>query len=233
MPIWDTTYLNRLLDDAEDYITASINCIFDRISIDITAGRSVYTLPAYVKNLVRITWKGKKLNPLTFPEFCAANPASAVVSETTKVESPSSIPHYYVLHPTNIHDIRFWPTPSENISVGTTDLFGSAISSYVIISCYRTQSTDQPYLYIPLYLKRRIKKAYLLSKAFAKEGKGQDLQAAMYYIKKLEYLITALKDINSNVFLGQLSTLNDTLNMSRFGTPARPVLPSEYGVVVE
>lgn len=228
--IWDETYLNQLLDDAEEYITSSVNCIYDRFALAITAGQSVYTLPSYVKNVISITWKGKKLHPLTFIEFCEINPASAVVAEATKVESPSSIPHYYVKHPTNYYDIRFWPTPSENITAGTTNLFGSAINSNVIVSTYRTQSTDQPYLYLPLFLKRRIKKAYILSRAFAKEGKGQDIEASQYYTKKLEYLINALKEINSNVYLGKQHLLNDAFNINRFGTPGRPVLPPDYGV---
>jgi hypothetical protein len=228
--IWNETYLNRLLDDAEDYITSTINCIFDRISIGIISGTSVYTLPSYVKGIIRITWKGKKIYPLTFPEFCALNPSNAVVDGTSKIEAALSTPKFYVKHPTNFYDIRFWPTPAGNISAGTTNLFGAAISSCVIISCYRTQSTDQAYLYIPLYLKRRIKKAYLLSRAFAKEGKGQDLQASVYYTKKLEYLMEALKDINSNVFLGKTHLLNDTFNSGRCGTPGRPILPPDYGV---
>lgn len=229
--IWDETYLNQLLDDAEEYITASVNCIYDRFALSVTTGQSVYTLPSYVKNIVSVTWKGKKLYPLSFIEFCAINPANAVVSESTKVEAPSSIPHYYVKHPTNYYDIRFWPTPSETIVAGTTNLFGSAISSNVIFSVYRTQATTQSYLYLPLFLKRRIKKAYILSKAFAKEGKGQDIEAAQYYTKKLEYLIEALKEINSNVYLGKQYLLNDTFNTGRFGTPARPILPPEYGVI--
>jgi len=229
--IWDETYLNQLLDDAEEYITASVNCIYDRFALAVTSGQSVYTLPTYVKNIVSVTWKGKKVYPLTFIDFCALNPANAIVNETTKVEAPSSIPHYYVKHPTNYYDIRFWPTPSENISAGTTNLFGSAINSNVIFSVYRTQSTTQSYLYLPLFLKRRIKKAYILSKAFAKEGKGQDIEASQYYTKKLEYLIEALKEINSNVYLGKQHLLNDTFNVNKYGTPARPVLPPEYGVI--
>lgn len=232
-PIWDDTYLTRLLDDAEDYIVSTVPCIFDRVSIAITAGQSVYTLPSYITQLIRVTWKGKKLYPLAFSEFCAANPASAVVNETTKIESPNSTPLYYVKHPTNFYDIRFWPTPSENLTAGTANLFGSAISSYLIISCYRTQSKDQEYLHLPLIIIRRIKKAYLLSKAFAKEGKGQDMQAAQYYGRKLELLMESFKTINSNVFLGKVYELGDMFNDNTFGTPARPILPPEYGVICE
>jgi len=230
MPIWESAYLNQLLEDAEDYITASIDCIFDRFSFPVISGQSVYTLPSYVTRLVRITWKGKKLYPLNFQEFCILNPASAVVSAGTKIESPNSIPLYYVKHPTNYYDIRLYPTPGEDLAQVTTDLWGANINTGLIVSCYRTQSRSADYLHLSNILIRRIKKAYLLVKAFAKEGKGQNIQASQYYQKKLDLLLGALKEINSNVFLGKIRILNDTFNASRFGTPGRPVLPSDYEI---
>lgn len=229
MPIWTNEYLNALLEDAEDFITNEVDCIFDRFSLAVTSGQSVYTLPSYVKRIMRITWKGKKVYPLNFQEFCALNPASAVVNESEKVESPISRTLYYVKHPTNFYDIRFWPTPNETITAGTSNLFGSAIASYVIVSCYRTQSTTQTYLHLSLYIIRRIKKAYMLSRAFAKEGKGQNIQAATYYTKKLDFLIQSLREINSNVFLGKSRILGDSFDTYAFRTPARPVLPPDYG----
>lgn len=228
MPIWDDIYLNTLLSDAEDYIYTAVNCIFDRYGLAITAGQSVYTLPSYTKNILRITYKGKRLFPLNFQQFCILNPASAVVSETYKLESASSTPLYYVKHPTNFYDIRLYPTPSETIDAPTSNLFGSNISSGVIISCYRTPATTSAWLYLPIYLIRRIKKAYLLWKSFAKEGKGQNLQASVYYKDKLDFLINSLKECNSNVFIGKQRRLGDTLWPITLATPGRPVLPSDY-----
>lgn len=229
-PLWDNAYLNTLLDEAESYIITNVPCIFDRVSIPITSGQSVYTLPSYVNGIIRVTWKGKKLFPLTFQEFCELNPASAVVTETTKLESPSSLPLYYIKHPTNYYDVRFYPTPSENLAQVTTDLFGAGVANGLIISCYRDIDTSQDYTHLPLILVRRIKKAYLLSRAFAKEGKGQNLQASQYYTKKLDLLIGAMKVINSNVFLGKKQVLNGAFNEGQFRMPGRPVLPSNYGI---
>lgn len=228
MLIWDESYLNTLLDDAESYIISALDCIFDRVSIAVTLGQSNYTLPTYVTRILTITWKGKRLTPLSFQEFCIANPASAVVSESAKTESPNSIPQFYVRHPSNYRDIRFWPTPNETIAAGTTNLFGSSINTCVIASVYRTESSDQPYLRLPSYLIRRVKKAYVLSRAFAKEGKGQDIQASQYYTKKLEILMGFLKEINSNVYLGKQRILNDADFAGAFATPARPILPADY-----
>ena len=228
MPLWDDGYLNRLLDDAEDYIYSSVNCIFDRYGLTITAGQSVYSLETYTKHVIRITYKGKKLHPLSYIEFCALNPASAIVSETYKTESANSTPLYYVKHPTNFYDIRLYPTPSETIDAPTENLFGSNISVGVIVSCYRTSDSTVSYLQLPRYLIRHIKKAYVLWKAFAKEGKGQDLEASVYYKGKLDFLIETLKEINSNVFLGKQRVLGDTFHIGQFATPARPVLPPDY-----
>lgn len=228
MPIWDNSYLSALLSDAEDYIYSAVNCIYDRFGLAIIEGQSVYTLQTYVKHIVRITYKGKKLYPLTFQDFCVLNPASAVVSETYKVESANSTPLYYVKHPTNFYDIRLYPTPSETIAAPTTNLFGSNISSGCIVSCYRTSDNTISYLQLPRYLIRHIKKAYVLWKAFAQEGKGQDIEASVYYKAKLDFLLETLKEINTNVFLGKQHRLGDTFNIGQFVTPARPVLPPDY-----
>ena len=232
MAIWDESYLNRLVADAEAYLTASVDCIFDRFSLAIITGQSVYTLPSYVTRIVRITWKGKKLHPLTFPEFCGLSPASAIVSSTVGVTSTKSTPLYYVKHPTNYYDIRLYPTPGEDVAAGT-DLWSTGISSSVIVSCFRSQSASAAYLHVPVYIKRRIKKAYVLYQAFAKEGKGQDLQASQYYKQKLEILTAFWKEINSDVFLCKQRQLGDIFDGERLGRPARPVLPPEYGQVCE
>jgi len=228
MPIWNNNYLNRLLSDAEDYIYTAVNCIFDRYGLAIAAGQSVYTLELFTKHILRITYKGKKLFPLSFQEFCLLNPASAIVSESYKVESPNSTPLFYVKHPTNFYDIRLYPTPSETISAPTANLFGSGISTGVIVSCYRIQDSTVARLQLPHYLIRRIKKAYTLWMAFAKEGKGQDLKASEYYKNKLDFLISNLKEINANVFLGKQRRLGDTFDVGQFTTPARPMLPPEF-----
>lgn len=228
MPIWEDSYLNTLLEEAETYIVSTLGCIFDRFSFEVVADQAVYTLPSYVNRIVRVTWKGKKLYPLTFQEFCLLNPASAIVDGSTGVTSPSSIPLYYVKHPTNYYDIRLYPTPGESLAAITSDLFGANIATGVIVSCYRDQDTSVDYLKLPRFIIRRVKKAYVLSRAFAKEGKGQNIQAAQYYSRKLELLMEALKVINSNVFLGKVHILNDIGSAGMYNTPGRPVLPSNY-----
>ena len=226
--IWTEDYLNTLLEEAEAYIITVLGCIFDRFSFAVTSGISVYTLPSYVNKIVRVTWKGKKLYPLTFQEFCLANPASAMIDNSTGIESPSSTPLYYVKHPTNFYDIRLFPTPGEDIAEVTSGLFGSGISTGLIVSCYRDADNSIPYLQLPRFIIRRVKKAYILSRAFAKEGKGQNLQAAQYYSKKLDLLMEALKVINSNVFLGKVRVLGDNCSVGMYYTPERPILPSNY-----
>jgi hypothetical protein len=79
-----------------------------------------------------------------------------------------------------------------------------------------------------MYITRRIKKAYILSRAFAKEGKGQNLIASAYYKKKLDLLLGILKDINSNVFVAKQRVLNGNFDIGQYAVPGRPVLPSNY-----
>jgi hypothetical protein len=58
---------------------------------------------------------------------------------------------------------------------------------------------------------RRTVKAYVLWKAFAAEGKGQDLQASAYYQSKYNFLIGVFRTINAGCFVSKHYSLGDSL----------------------
>ena len=228
MPIWTDAYLDRLWDEADGKILDRVECIFHRFSIAVTLNQSTYTLPDYVRRIIRVTWKGKKLDPLTRGEAANLYPTSAVVSETAKYEAPSSIPLFYAPVENNYRSIRFIPTPNVSLALNTGDLYGADISTGVIISCYRDIDPTSSTLILPQYIERRTKKAYVLSRAFLKEGKGQNVQAAEYFKQRIDFLLDMFKQINAGVYLAKRHILGQEYVPAQYRRPARPQLPPDY-----
>ena len=228
MPIiWSESYLTELLNEAERYISTKLDVYWDREALAITAGKSTYSLPVYVKKITRVTWKGKGLIPIAFDEVNALGYNSAVINDTTKEEYPSSEPRFYTLHPTNITVIRFLPTPNETIvPLGTEDFMGADIASHVIYSFYR--SSDLSSHILPSYVSRRFKKAYALYRAFLKEGKGQNMAASKYYKQKFELLLGYFEKINSQSYVSMRPALSGDSMRSFGGPPPPPQLPWRY-----
>jgi len=250
--IFSNEYLETLYADAETEITNSLNCIYYRYPLEIVANQSIYILDTLVRGVKRVTWKGKLLTPISFQELCILNPAFVVLQEsgvsggggyfdpayfdpayfdeTTDIDSfvgnisTTGTPLYYCLYPNGYRNICFYPTPSEAITLTTTeDVYGADINGHCVISCWR--NSDEDYT-IPDYVARRTKKAYVMYKAFAIEGKGQDLNASRYYKAKFDYLIEYFKSINEGVFVAKKYQLTGgTFQRSRL---ARPVLPSSF-----
>jgi hypothetical protein len=73
----------------------------------------------------------------------------------------------------------------------------------------------------------------VLWKAFAKEGKGQDLTASAYYEKKYNFLISQFTSINESVFLAKRYQLASDIELSARGArPAKPSLPPNFERVI-
>ena len=228
MPIWSDDFLNQLEQDAEDQINQDLQAIYYKFCLPTVIGTSVYTLPSYVRSVLRITWRGKSLDPLTFDEMIMMTPATAGGFYDNSVVSR---PLYYCMHPTNVYDIRFFPTPDEAFTdTGDTPYSPTVNGPACIISCWRTSDPNfaDPLLLLPPYIDRRTKKAYVLWKAFSAEGKGQDLKASEYYHGKYDFLISQFRMINSGCFVGKKYSINDgNLEIDNFKYP-KPTLPANF-----
>ena len=226
--IWDQTFIDGLAESAEKDAVNRVDYLFFRFSMSSEAGKSVYTLPNYVRKIERITWRGYKVWPLSWREMCEINPATAVVSETTKTESSQSRPLYYCLHPTNYRNIRFYPTPNETIALDDSRIdYTDGIRARVIVSCYRAPFMDDYNYRMPSWIRRRLIKAYALRAAYLKEGKGQNLKASQYWDKKYSYLTEMFKTIVNGCYVSKRNRLGD--GSSNFGKkPARPILPPNF-----
>jgi len=69
MPIHSDSYLNSLIEEAEQVISEKIPCIFNRFSLAITANTSVYTLPSNLHRILWISYLGTIIQPIDWQDF--------------------------------------------------------------------------------------------------------------------------------------------------------------------
>jgi hypothetical protein len=135
------------------------------------------------------------------------------------------------MHPTNPYDIRLYPTPNETFSIIGFNPYAPQVNqSNCIVDFYRVPdyTNSNPAISLPPYILRRTQKAYVLWKAFAAEGKGQDLKASQYYGAKYDFLVEQFRKINEGAFVGKKYTVDDgMLSIDNFRYP-RPLLPSQF-----
>lgn len=227
MGIWTTNYLEQLAGDAEQQINQEGNFIYKRFCMATVAAQSLYTLPSFVRGVIRITWRGRKLDPVTWEELQQLTPATAAPYTDNQLRGR---PLYYAMHPTNPYDIRFMPTPNESFD-GSGDPFSPVTDgSTCIVSCWRNidSTFTDPTALLPNYIDRRTRKAYVAWKAFESEGRGQDLQASMYYSQKFSFLIEQFKLINTGCYISKRYSLGDgRIEIDNFRYP-RPMLPARF-----
>jgi hypothetical protein len=234
VPIWSDDFLNTLNNDAIGQIAVDVNCIYARECLVTVAGTSVITLPAYVRTVRRVTWRGRSLDPVNWEELTLLTPATVFVSpgSPSNIETTLSRPLYYAMHPTNIYDIRLYPTPSESFTTsGEPNVYAPTPNSPSCIVDYYREPDDtetDPKVSLPPYIARRTKKAWICWKAFSAEGKGQNLRAASYYQMKYNFLIEQFRRINEGCFIAKKYTVDDgSLAIYGFRYP-RPTLNPNF-----
>jgi hypothetical protein len=245
MPIWTNEYLNRITLEAEVEIAKAVPCIIDRLSIPVEQGIPSYILPEYVTNVRKILWKGSRLDPMSYGEFAdwiytlsstqgaAFNPRAFSKSfhlGDIVGGTPMSKPMRYFYSNFGENAITFNPNVHEDVAAVGSNLFSSAIGNSVIIEFYR--APDGVNFKIPHYIRRRTIKNYVLWKAFLKEGNGQNIQASEYYRGRFEICLGKARAIIERIYT---STANRRTQQSIDNgyKVARPVLPWNYGTVVE
>lgn len=232
--IWTSEFLQQLEQDAPGQIAIDVNCIYARECIAITQGVSIVTLNNYIRTVRRVTYRGKSLDAVNWEELTLLSPATIFVSpgNPSNLETSQGRPLYYAMHPTNPWDLRLYPTPSETFTTrGELNVYSPQVNTpSCIVDYYREPDiiSANPIISIPSYILRRTQKAYVLWKAFAAEGKGQNLKAASYYMGKYNFLVDKFKAINEGCFVGKKYSLDDgMLSIDAFRYP-RPILPVNF-----
>ena len=240
--IFQDNFLSQLELDAEQDINKQIPCIFYRFYLPVTQGRSVYTLPPFLRSVRKISWLGKYLDAENWEELQFLSPVTVFdgPNQPSNIETSISRPLYYALHPTNPYDIRLYPTPDTTLDTSPFNpLNDDPYSPYpneahCTISCWRNidSTFSDPNSILPAYIDRRLRKAFILWKSFAAEGKGQNSKAAAYYKAKYEFLIERFRSINDGSFISKKYMIEDgMLVIDGFRYP-RPFLPSQFERVI-
>ena len=232
-PIWTDDFLNGLAAAAEKQIAIDVPCIFQIFSMPTTTGVSVYTLPSFVKGVRRVTWLGRKVEPLNWEQFVLLTPATVFVGpgNSHNIETSNSRPQWYTQHPTNVKDIRFFPTPDRTFP-GTDDPYKPTPTSGCLIAYNSYINNNSPLTSLPSYVDQRTRKAYILWKAFEQEGVGQDMNAAKYYKSLYSFLIEQFNLINDGCFVSKKYSLGDGLfGLENYRYP-KPLLPPNYERVI-
>lgn len=188
--IWTDEYLSQLLEDGERDVVSRISPIFTRFSITVTAGVRGATLPVSTMGILQVTWKGKRIYPLYQDEM---------IDKSAIYRTEQGEPRNYLISNEGLLNLKFFPVPNESIASDDSAIYGSGIRDRVIVMAYRWPNTQQATYDLPTYIARRTVKAYVLWRAFQREGKGQNLKAAQYYKRKYEVLIVKYKQVKESL----------------------------------
>lgn len=220
--IWTSEYLNQLAIEAEIQIAEELKCIYDRLSLHIAKGLAEYQIPEYVSNIIKITWRGVRLDPtpqieypdwmwtletdtegaFEFEAFTDAYHIGDVIGST-----PQGKPERYFYSTFGENKLVFHPTPNEHIAKLSGDLWNSNLQDGVVIEFYRTPNGEE--FILPKYIRRRTIKAYVLWKAFAQESDGQNLKASQYWLNKYGILLNRAKSIIQRLNQAQIRSRSD------------------------
>lgn len=229
--IWTDDYLNQLFTEAAEAVNIEVPCIYHREYIAVYSGSTYLTPSTYIKSILRITYRGIKLEPLTRLQMLAMFP-----KRFTDSTAYQGTPYYYYLEPGVYNQegstrLYLTPVPMEDLSDSGGDPFSpQADEPYCTLSMYRYVDDSNSLYTIPDYISIPIRRAYALWQAFKKEGPGQDLKAANFWSQKYNFYLNFFKDLNNRVFIAKIRTL--TGNQRNDRRPAKPVLPSNFERVV-
>ena len=176
MSLFSTATITRFAQEAEDLFVKDYHCIIDRTALAIVANTHTYSLPSYLIDVRRLTWKGLKIYPASH---------RSLRESQLSLTNTASVPYNYIFDNIGQAQIRFFPIPSVNIASIGTNLYGSEIANRVIVEFYR--SADYTAFTIPSFFRKRLIKAYVLKMCFSIEGRGQNLKASKYWHDKWNY----------------------------------------------
>lgn len=268
--LWTTEYLNRLAVEAESNIAQETKAITDRISLPTEEFQAEFLLPEYVFNVKKVYWKGERLTPISSLGIDSgysvlqwtdgafeptAFTASYLLGAMTQINIMGSIasggkPFEYFYYGFGENKIRLNPGSNERLDKYNDGLWNEVnLKKTLVVEFYRYP--DGANFQIPGYIRRRTIKAYVMAKAYAKEGPGQSIKAARYFEQRYAFLLNRAKRVVDRINHAfnkvapmEVCGAEESINGRRYnfegdygyqgcGNKARPVLPSNYGIVVD
>lgn len=222
MPLFQSSDLARFFSQGENEISTEKPFLVDRTSPAIATGTSVYTLPDYVASIRRVSYLGKKLDPLPRRNQ----------REVFQAANQSGTPFWYVYNNIGANQIKLFPTPLDNFGAAGTDLWaGPAITSYCIVEFYR--ATDNSTFTIQPFLRPQLLKYYAAKRAYSIDGPGMNLKLVKYYNDKWNQKKVEFSDYLDELYSLPRKILVDEIVSSNY-FPGEPVLPiNQFGVSVD
>lgn len=234
--LWTNQYLSDLATDAEIHISSEVPCIYVRFPLNITQGTSIYDFTSTsvtpvaqnITGVIRISWNGFTVHPLLPLQM-----RNLVVPFGPGNDTIQGRPFIYLRHGYGFNSVKFYPAPNADITYDNSDLATQdGIRNNVVVSAWRIADPTGSTYRIPDYIRELLVRYFVLSKAFAKEGKGQNLDAAKFYEVQFERTMARFKAIVNQLFTVRTKFSTPMAN-NRFGLkPPRPVLPPNFGELV-
>jgi hypothetical protein len=233
--LWTDDYLSSLASEAEIQISSDVNCIYVRFPLNIVASQGIYnfltdTTPAQrLTGIIRITWQGWTVHPV----FQNQLRNMVVPFKPEEGDTISSRPTMYMRKGYGMNSIKFFPSPNLSIPYDSTDITTqTGITNNIIVSGWRIADPTGSTYRIPDYIREPLVRYYVMMRAYRKEGKGQNLDAAKYYEIRYVTLLGKFKKIISNLFASRTHSVNDSFLDARSMRPPRPSLPVNFGTVL-
>lgn len=213
MSIWDSATIQRYIGDGEIAIATLLKCIYMRKSLTITEGQELIVLPDDLLSIERVSWLGKKLDPMPLRDFQKIN-----------VIEGESLPLFYIFNQQGQNTIKFYPLPPQAVAADDSGIMGPTVGTTVIVAYWQLPNSST--VLLPTYIRQRIIKLYVLWKCFQMEGPGQNLKSAARFKAKYEFYMGWYKKVNAGHFIAKMS-VEGTGN--KRGILAPPRLPYTYG----
>lgn len=221
MSLWTSQTITRFSNEGENQFAEDFPCILTRMSLTIVANQSIYVLPDDVKSIRRITWQSWKLDPL----------GQRNMREVFQYASQVGKPFWYIFNNIGANTIKFFPCPPTNINPSGLDLYSDAITTDVIVEYY--QLPNFTISIIPLYIRRRLLKAYVLKGCFGIEGAGNNIKNRDYFSQKWDMLKERYGQLLGELHNKSRKLCLNGITSSQF-FPGQPVLPvSRFGIGID
>ncbi len=220
MGVFSSADIARFSQQGEEDFTVSRYTIEERLALDIVAGTSTYVLPDYLYSIKQVTWKGWRLNPM--PQRDLRN---SLFSGTE-----GGRPFHFVYNNIGQLKIQLWPVPQESITADQTHLYDTNIDSQCIVEFFR--APDGSSFTVPVYIRRRLLKSYIMKELYTKEGKGQNMKAAKYWTQMNEKLVADYIQLLDDLHLRprNLNSQNSPASYYKVPPPRLPLASFGVGV---
>jgi hypothetical protein len=189
----------------------------------LVGGTSTYTLPDYVISIRRITYLGKKLDPLPQRNY----------REVFQSVAQEGWPFWYIFNNIGVNKIQLFPTPESSISSGT-HLWSTDIPTSCIVEFNRATDNQGASLFtLPIWIRRQMLKQFVMKRKFELDGPGVNTKLAKYFDEKWQMSKGEFAELLDQLYyLSRKYMISEVVSSNYF--PGQPVLPiNQFGSSVD